>query len=204
MFYILLFVFRIITISFSNSILPESLHENLGSCSNTCNHLWDGFGQWKNNQWKPYLQGQYATYCIFHIQFRGEKYSRFQYVEFSNGSSLFRSHRFTWTPTSISRTRYCGQLSKSDKLNSWFVLSRLSRSEAVYIYIHFRLTFLFAPDPRLVFSGSKVFQIMLFLRALNPFPWISETCDEGVSLLSIRAYNYTNAVLFCRCMTFKH
>lgn len=82
MFYILLFVFRIITISFSNSILPESLHENLGSCSSTCNHLWDGFGQWKNNQWKPYLQGQYATYCIFHIQFRGEKYGRFQCVEF--------------------------------------------------------------------------------------------------------------------------
>ena len=82
MFYILLFVFRIIAISFSNSILPESLHEDLGSCSNTCNHLWDGFGQWKNNQWKPYLQGQYATYCIFHIQFRGEKYGRFQCVEF--------------------------------------------------------------------------------------------------------------------------
>ena len=82
MSYILLFVFRIITISFSNSILPESLHEDLGSCSSTCNHLWDGFGQWKNNQWKPYLQGQYATYCIFHIQFRGEKYGRFQCVEF--------------------------------------------------------------------------------------------------------------------------
>ena len=121
----------------------------------------------------------------------------------SNGSLLFRSHRFTWTPTSIWRTRYCGQLSKSDNLNSWFVLSRLSPSEAVYTST-FVLLFLFASDPRLVFRGSKVFQIMLFLRALNPFPWISETCDEGVSLPSIRAYNYTNAVLFCRCMTFKH
>ena len=32
--------------------------EELDSCSETCNYLWDGFGQWKNDQWmRAYLQG---------------------------------------------------------------------------------------------------------------------------------------------------
>ena len=31
--------------------------EGLGSCSETCKYLWDGFGQWKNAQWMPYLKG---------------------------------------------------------------------------------------------------------------------------------------------------
>ena len=39
------------------SVLSEKLGEGLDSCSHTCNHLWDGFGRWTNNQWKPDLQG---------------------------------------------------------------------------------------------------------------------------------------------------
>ena len=31
--------------------------EELDSCSETCKYLWDGFGQWKNDQWMPYLEG---------------------------------------------------------------------------------------------------------------------------------------------------
>ena len=32
--------------------------EELDSCSETCKYLWDGFGQWKNVQWMPYLKGR--------------------------------------------------------------------------------------------------------------------------------------------------
>jgi len=31
--------------------------EGLVSCSETCKYLWDGFGQWKNEEWIPYLKG---------------------------------------------------------------------------------------------------------------------------------------------------
>jgi len=31
--------------------------EGLVSCSETCKYLWDGFGEWKNDQWMPYLKG---------------------------------------------------------------------------------------------------------------------------------------------------
>jgi len=42
-----------------NTSFIETLHEDLGSCSHTCNHLWDGFGRWTNNQWRPYLEEAY-------------------------------------------------------------------------------------------------------------------------------------------------
>jgi len=31
--------------------------KDLASCSETCKYLWDGFGQWKNDKWMPYLKG---------------------------------------------------------------------------------------------------------------------------------------------------
>lgn len=49
------------SINLSNSVLSEKLSEGLGSCSHTCNHLWDGFGRWTNDEWKPDLQGQRPT-----------------------------------------------------------------------------------------------------------------------------------------------
>ncbi|KAK2560940.1 hypothetical protein P5673_016057 [Acropora cervicornis] len=39
-----------------NATFIETLQNDLGSCSETCNHLWDGFGRWTNNMWRPYLK----------------------------------------------------------------------------------------------------------------------------------------------------
>ncbi|XP_078349987.1 uncharacterized protein LOC144634826 isoform X1 [Oculina patagonica] len=34
--------------------------EGLDTCSHSCRFLWDGFGQWKNNQWKQHLEESYT------------------------------------------------------------------------------------------------------------------------------------------------
>ncbi|KAJ7392262.1 hypothetical protein OS493_013641 [Desmophyllum pertusum] len=33
--------------------------DDLDACSHNCKHLWDGFGQWDNNQWRPHLEESY-------------------------------------------------------------------------------------------------------------------------------------------------
>ena len=38
----------------------DKLH-SLESCSSTCNNLWDGFGRWKNDKWRPYLEGKNSS-----------------------------------------------------------------------------------------------------------------------------------------------
>ena len=43
---------------YSDAVLCHTdIVEDLTSCSETCKYLWDGFGQWKNEQWTPYLKG---------------------------------------------------------------------------------------------------------------------------------------------------
>ncbi|PFX19399.1 hypothetical protein AWC38_SpisGene16185 [Stylophora pistillata] len=42
-----------------NISLIEHLRKDLDSCSYTCNHLWDGFGRWENNEWIPFLDDSY-------------------------------------------------------------------------------------------------------------------------------------------------
>ncbi|XP_015747639.1 PREDICTED: uncharacterized protein LOC107327414 [Acropora digitifera] len=37
-------------------LLLDKLPYNTGSCSQTCNYLWDGFGRWNNKTWRPYLE----------------------------------------------------------------------------------------------------------------------------------------------------
>ncbi|XP_022800409.1 uncharacterized protein LOC111338234 [Stylophora pistillata] len=38
--------------------LDDKLH-SLKPCSSTCNNLWDGFGRWRNDTWRPYLEESY-------------------------------------------------------------------------------------------------------------------------------------------------
>ncbi|XP_022800411.1 uncharacterized protein LOC111338235 [Stylophora pistillata] len=38
--------------------LDDKLH-SLKPCSSTCNNLWDGFGRWRNDTWRPYLEKSY-------------------------------------------------------------------------------------------------------------------------------------------------
>ena len=45
--------------------------EGLVSCSETCKYLWDGFGQWKQRQWMPYLKGLKCIFKYFNSQ-RGD------------------------------------------------------------------------------------------------------------------------------------
>ncbi|XP_068704449.1 uncharacterized protein [Montipora foliosa] len=37
----------------------EKLQYDLSSSSQSCNHLWDGFGEWKNKTWRPYVEESY-------------------------------------------------------------------------------------------------------------------------------------------------
>ena len=32
--------------------------KDLDSCSRNCKHLWDAFGRWTNDKWRPYLEGK--------------------------------------------------------------------------------------------------------------------------------------------------
>lgn len=39
-----------------NATFTETLQNGLGSCSESCNHLWDGFGRWVKTTWRPYIE----------------------------------------------------------------------------------------------------------------------------------------------------
>ena len=43
-------------LKFDSSILLGKLGLQNNSCSKKCSFLWDGFGRWVNNQWKPYIE----------------------------------------------------------------------------------------------------------------------------------------------------
>lgn len=38
----------------------DKLQYNAKSCTQSCNHLWDGFGRWTNKEWRPYLDEYYG------------------------------------------------------------------------------------------------------------------------------------------------
>ncbi|XP_015759130.1 PREDICTED: uncharacterized protein LOC107338414 [Acropora digitifera] len=43
----------------NSTLAPRFIDElpyNAGSCTQTCNYLWDGFGRWANKRWRPYLE----------------------------------------------------------------------------------------------------------------------------------------------------
>ncbi|XP_067031987.1 uncharacterized protein [Acropora muricata] len=37
----------------------DKLQHNVGSCTHSCSHLWDGFGRWTNKEWRPYVDESY-------------------------------------------------------------------------------------------------------------------------------------------------
>ncbi|KAK2561129.1 hypothetical protein P5673_016270 [Acropora cervicornis] len=43
-----------------NTRFIDKLQYNAKSCTQSCNHLWDGFGRWTNKTWRPYLDEYYG------------------------------------------------------------------------------------------------------------------------------------------------
>jgi len=53
------FNINVLNATLTSRFIDKLLH-NPGSCTQSCNHLWDGFGRWTNKRWRPYLEGKWT------------------------------------------------------------------------------------------------------------------------------------------------
>ncbi|XP_015768064.1 PREDICTED: uncharacterized protein LOC107346763 [Acropora digitifera] len=52
------FNINVLNATLTSRFIDKLLHDP-GSCTQSCNHLWDGFGRWTNKRWRPYLEESY-------------------------------------------------------------------------------------------------------------------------------------------------